>query len=57
MNKDEAWKVIEKCKNWNPGQKSISYAFDGVRTAHDDLLDARRKALEMAWKVVQKDDE
>ena len=52
MTKDEAWKIIEACKGWNSGQKSTSLAFNGVRSAEDDVLDARRAALAEAWRVV-----
>ncbi len=52
MTIEEAWKIIEACKNWNASQKSLSLAFGGVRTAEDDIYDARRSALAQAWRVV-----
>lgn len=56
MTKDEAWKIIAECRHWNEGQRSVSAAFGGPRTAEDDVLDARRAALTRAWKVVNADD-
>ena len=53
MTKDEAWRIIEECRNWNSGQRSIPAAFNGVRTAEDDVLDARRTALKKAWETVE----
>ena len=52
MTKDEAWRIIKDAEDWNVGQKSLSYAFGGVRTAEDDMLDARRRALLMAWEIL-----
>ena len=52
MTKDEAWRVIEECRNWNVGQQSMSRAFGGPRTSDDDVYDARRFALELAWRAV-----
>lgn len=52
MTKDEAWKIIESCKGWNTGQKSISMCFHGIRAPEDDVLDAKRDALAEAWRVV-----
>lgn len=52
MTKDEAWKIIEACRKWNTGQTSVSLAFNGKRTDEDDVLDARRAALKLAWKTV-----
>lgn len=52
MTKEDAWKIIEECRKWNNGQKSVSLAFNGVRTLEDDILDARRAALKKAWEVV-----
>ncbi len=52
MTKEEAWKIIDECRNWNYGQKSIGYAFGGHRSAEDDVFDARRAALLEAWKTV-----
>ena len=52
MNKEEAWKVIDSCKNWNTGQKSTSFAFGGARTEEDDIYDAKRAALKEAWKAI-----
>lgn len=56
MTKEEAWKIIEECRGWNAGQKSISLAFGGGRTSHDDVLDAKRAALAEAWRVVGESD-
>ena len=52
MTKEEAWKIIEECRNWNCEQKSISYAFGGLRTTEDDIFDSKRAALKQAWEVV-----
>ena len=52
MSKDEAWKIIEECRNWNTGQRSVSSCMNGIKTAEDDLLDARRIALTEAWRIV-----
>lgn len=52
MTKEEAWQIIKACENWNIGQKSLSLAFTGERVQEDDVLDARRAALEQAWKTV-----
>jgi hypothetical protein len=52
MTKDEAWKIVESLKGWNVGQKSMSLAFRGDRTAEDDVLDAKRAALAEAWLVI-----
>lgn len=52
MTKEEAWKVIDACKNWNTGQLSVGHAFGGPRTQEDDVLDAKRAALAQAWRVV-----
>lgn len=59
MTKEEAWKIIESCKDWNTSQRSISSCFRGVRTDEDDYLNARREALRKAWLVVgeKEDDE
>lgn len=52
MTKDEAWEIIRECRGWNHGQKSVSLAFRGIRTAEDDVLDARRDALKQAWRTL-----
>jgi hypothetical protein len=52
MTKEEAWKIIDACKNWNTGQKSVSLIFDKRRTAEDDVLDAKRASLKKAWEVI-----
>lgn len=56
MTKEEAWRIIEECRKWNEGQTSASLAFRGVRTDEDDALDAKRKALAQAWRVVGEDE-
>lgn len=55
MTSTEAVKVIEACRGWNIEQKSVSLVLKGIRTAEDDLLDARREALLKAWKTLSKD--
>jgi hypothetical protein len=52
MTKEEAWKIIEACRDWNIGQKSMSLAFGGPRVPEDDILDAKKIALKEAWKIV-----
>lgn len=52
MTLEEAWKIIDACKNWNTSQRSPSLAFGGVRKLEDDVYDARRAALAEAWRVV-----
>ena len=49
MTREEALQIIDRCKGWNYGQKSVSLAFNGERTPEDDVLDARREALRAAW--------
>lgn len=49
---EEAKKIVEECQNWSAGQKSVSLAFNGLRTAEDDILDAKRAALKKAWEVI-----
>ena len=55
MNHDNAFRIIENCRNWNAAQTSVSLAFNGIRTSEDDVLDARRAALKEAWEVVASD--
>jgi len=52
MTKDEAREIIQTLKGWNKSQKSLSYAFDGIRVPEDDIYDAQRAALAKAWKVL-----
>ena len=52
MTKDEAREIIQTLKGWNKSQKSLSYAFDGVRVPEDDIYDAQRAALAKAWKTI-----
>lgn len=52
MTKEEALRIIEACKGWNTSQRSWSLCWRGVRTAEDDILDAKRAALAEAWRVV-----
>lgn len=52
MTKDEAWQIIEFCREWNKSQVSPSLAFDGKRAPEDDIYDARRSALAEAWRTV-----
>jgi hypothetical protein len=52
MTREEALVIVKACENWNTGQKSISLAFGGPRTAEDDVYDARRAALKQAWQVL-----
>lgn len=52
MNQDDAFRIIESCRNWNAAQTSVSLIFHGIRTDEDDVLDARRAALKEAWRVV-----
>ena len=52
MDRIEAWKIIEECRNWNPGCSSVSLAFYGKRTKEDDVLDAKREALKRAYLVI-----
>lgn len=54
MSFDEAWQVIVECRGWNVGQVSVSLAFEGIRAAEDDVLDAKRAALKLAWEVVKR---
>ena len=51
MTKGEAWRIIQECSNWNHGKKSVSLAFNGIRTVEDDILDVKRETLKKAWKV------
>jgi hypothetical protein len=55
MTKEEAREIIGLCAGWNAGQTSVSLAFNGQRTAEDDVLDARRAALAKAWEVLAGD--
>jgi hypothetical protein len=57
MTREEAWRIIESCKDWNEGQKSTDLIFNGKRSTHDDVLDARRAALAEAWRTVGKFDQ
>lgn len=52
MTKDEAWRIVDECKNWNTSQTSITFAMRGIRTLEDDALDNRREALKKAWRVI-----
>ncbi len=52
MTKEEAWKIIVQCQNWNTGQMSHDLASGGNRTKQDDVFDARREAIAEAWRTV-----
>jgi hypothetical protein len=52
MNLEEAKEIVKECRNWNAGQTSVRLAFNGTRTAEDDVLDAKRTALRKAWEVI-----
>ncbi len=54
MTLDKAWKVIENLRGWNVEQTSCSRAFGGAREPVDDVYDARRAALKLAWETVKK---
>jgi hypothetical protein len=56
MTREEAERVVEACRGWNTGQRSVSLAMGGARTDEDDLLDARRAALTRAWRVLAGED-
>lgn len=45
LTKAECLVVLDKYKDWNPDQRSLALNFAGVRTAADDIYDARRKLL------------
>lgn len=48
MTKEEAWKIIGECRNWNTSQQSIT-----GNAVEDALLDAKREALVIAWSVIK----
>jgi hypothetical protein len=52
MKREEAIELLKMYRNWNEGQLSVSLAFKGIRTAEDDVLDARRKMLIEASRVL-----
>lgn len=54
MTIEEAKFIIEQCKDWNTGQTSLSKAFGGPRTEEDEVLDAKRFALKMAFNVISR---
>ena len=56
MEREEAMKILELYRNWNEGQRSTSLAMHGIRTAEDDLLDARRELIKTATKRLAEDD-
>ena len=57
MTKEEAWKIVEECRDWNAGQMSYSFIVFGERTTEDDVFDAKRAALKKAWEVIEKGDD
>ena len=50
MTKAECFEILDRYKNWNSDQKSISRAFGGLRTDVDDILDERRRLILAATK-------
>ena len=51
MSKEEAWQIIDACKNWNVGQLSI--LLDPLaREEENKVHNAKRAALSKAWKIV-----
>lgn len=52
MTKEEATNILKIFNGWNTGQKSIPYAFEGTRTAEDDIYDERRKLIKKAYEVL-----
>lgn len=52
MTRQEAQAIVDDCKGWNTGQRSISFAMRGERTEEDDIYDSRRAALKQAWAVL-----
>ena len=55
MRRKEALEILERYSNWNFGQKSISLAFNSVRTAEDDIYDQRRKLILKAYETLNND--
>ena len=52
MTKSEALDILDRFKDWNYNQKSISLAFDGVKTSADLIYDARRELILKAYNVL-----
>lgn len=52
MTRDEALKLLDLYRNWNVGQKSVTLAISGQRTAEDDIFDKRREAILLATTVL-----
>ncbi len=50
MNRKECIEILERFKNWNEGQVSVSLALHGTRTREDDIYDARRELVLKATK-------
>jgi hypothetical protein len=53
MTREEALKILGMYRDWNEGQKSVSFAFRGVRTDEDDVYDARRALLKEATELLR----
>ena len=45
MSKDEAIKILDRYKDWNEGQTSVSLAMNNIRTKEDDIYDSRRELI------------
>jgi hypothetical protein len=37
--------ILDRFKDWNIEQKSLSLVFDGIRTTEDDIFDQQRKLI------------
>ncbi len=52
MTPEVALKILVLYRDWNEGQKSVSFAMGGPRTAEDELYDQRRLLLRQAMHTV-----
>lgn len=53
LTKQECFNILDRYATWNRGQKSISLAFDRIRTDEDDIYDARRVLLTKVTKRLE----
>ncbi len=45
LTKQECLDILDRYKNWNFGQKSISLITGKIRTVEDDIYDSRRDLI------------
>lgn len=50
LTKEDCVAILDRYRNWNEGQTSVSMALRGARTVEDDILDERRALVLAATK-------